>query len=134
MYSHLQDREPLEGPVPHLDARLCMLLSIVPLTILRVVKEEEGGLSATDNDTFSNTTGGCEHVMMGSMQGSRRRGLVLSLQLLGKFSSLLSPPSSVVVAANMAAAKAATFISNIKKGNNSLGGDNHSTTSIKAGN
>ncbi|RWW46877.1 hypothetical protein BHE74_00047171 [Ensete ventricosum] len=35
-----RDREPLEGPIPHLDARLCMLLSIVPLAIVAVVKEE----------------------------------------------------------------------------------------------
>ena len=126
----LQDREPLEGPVPHLDARLCMLLSIVPLAILSVVKEEEEMLSVTNS---GNKTAGCEQVMTGNMQGSRRHGLVLSLQLLGTFSGLLSPPSSVVIAANMAAEKAATFISNMKKGSDSLSGDNHSAASAKAG-
>ncbi|RRT49121.1 hypothetical protein B296_00030998 [Ensete ventricosum] len=35
-----RDREPIEGPIPHLDARLCMLLSIVPLAVAAVVKEE----------------------------------------------------------------------------------------------
>lgn len=129
----LQDRQPLEGPVPHLDARLCMLLSIVPLAIVRVVKEEEEVLSATNSEIASSKNAGCEQGMTGNMQGSRRHGLVLSLQLLGNFSSLLSPPSSVVVAANMAAIKAATFISNMKKVNDGFDANSHPIASSKAG-
>nr|POE44886.1 mediator of rna polymerase ii transcription subunit 33a [Quercus suber] len=31
------ERDPLEGPIPHLEARLCVLLSIVPLAIANVL-------------------------------------------------------------------------------------------------
>lgn len=36
----LQERDPLEGPVPHLESRLCALLSITPLAIARVLEDE----------------------------------------------------------------------------------------------
>ena len=44
---------------------------------------------------------------------TRRKDLVSSLQILGDYQSLLTPPQSVVSAANMAAAKAMMFVSGI---------------------
>nr|XP_023904924.1 mediator of RNA polymerase II transcription subunit 33A-like [Quercus suber] len=34
-----RERDPLEGPIPHLEARLCVLLSIVPLAIANVLQD-----------------------------------------------------------------------------------------------
>ncbi|KAJ6790672.1 Uncharacterized protein M6B38_247475 [Iris pallida] len=127
-----RDRDPIEGPLPHIDARLCMLLSVVPLAIVLIVKEEDEMPSPANGGILGNKATGSEHRIGGNIYGSRRHGLVSSLQLLGQFSALLSPPPSVVVAANTAATKAATFISNIKKGRGNLGGDNCNNTSVKA--
>jgi len=92
-------REPLEGPIPHLDARLCMLLALIPLSVAAILKEE--------SDMF-----GAE----GSKILPRRQGLISSLQDLIQYSGLLVPPSSVVNAANSAASKAAIFKSNYNAG------------------
>ncbi|CAN6206494.1 unnamed protein product [Urochloa humidicola] len=92
-------REPLEGPIPHLDARLCMLLALIPLSVAAILKEE--------SDMF-----GAE----GSKILPRRQGLISSLQDLIQYSGLLVPPSSVVNAANAAASKAAIFKANYKAG------------------
>jgi len=40
-----QERDPLEGPVPHLDTRLSILLSITPLAIMKIIEEEERTLN-----------------------------------------------------------------------------------------
>lgn len=123
----------MEGPVPHLDARLCALLSITPLTIVRVV-EEDGELSSVRSSGGpGNVVTGYNHGMEGNEYSSRRRGLIAALQILGQFSGLLVPPASVVAAANSAAARAATFISSFKNGNDSFKGVNHGDTSVKAG-
>ncbi|KAJ6839217.1 uncharacterized protein M6B38_316745 [Iris pallida] len=127
-----RDREPIEGPIPHIDARLCMLLSVVPLAIVHIVKEEDEMPSPANGGILGNEATGSEHGIGRNIYGSRGHGLVSSLQLLGHFSSLLSPPPSVVVAANIAAAKAATFIFNIQKGRGNLVGDNSNSTSVKA--
>ncbi|CAN6176678.1 unnamed protein product [Urochloa humidicola] len=92
-------REPLEGPIPHLDARLCMLLALIPLSIAAILKEE--------SDMF-----GAE----GSKILPRRQGLITSLQDLIQYSGLLVVPSSVVNAANAAASKAVIFKANYKAG------------------
>ncbi|KAF8656551.1 hypothetical protein HU200_060610 [Digitaria exilis] len=92
-------REPLEGPIPHLDARLCMLLALIPLSVTAILKEE--------SDMF-----GAE----GSRILPRRQGLISSLQDLIQYSGLLVPPSSVVNAANAAASKAAIFKANYNAG------------------
>ncbi|KAF3320361.1 mediator of RNA polymerase II transcription subunit 33A-like protein [Carex littledalei] len=82
---HVQrGRDQVEGPVPHLDARLSILLAIVPLSIVPLVN----------------------NVLI------RRLGLVTSLQVLGQFSALLTPHPVFVTLANEAATKAAVFISN----------------------
>ncbi|KAK1264927.1 Mediator of RNA polymerase II transcription subunit 33A [Acorus gramineus] len=62
----------------------------------------------------------------------RRRGLISSLQVLGQFSSLLSPPASVAAAANAAAVKAAAFVSNLKKGTDGYNSVLQNEVSFKA--
>nr|XP_010921239.1 mediator of RNA polymerase II transcription subunit 33A isoform X2 [Elaeis guineensis] len=123
-----RDREPQEGPLPHLDARLCMLLSIVPLAIVSLVKEEYEMPSLMNNGM----TRSCMKETEGNNFASRKHGLISSLQVLGQFSGLLSPPPSVVNAANSAASKAATFISNLKTGSGNLGVPNRNDSSVKA--
>ncbi|XP_066398304.1 mediator of RNA polymerase II transcription subunit 33A-like [Miscanthus floridulus] len=92
-------REPLEGPIPHLDARLCMLLSLIPLAVAEILQEESDMLGAEGNKILP-----------------QRQGLISSLQDLIQYSGLLVPPSSVVNAANAAASKAAIFKANYKTG------------------
>ncbi|XP_052161904.1 mediator of RNA polymerase II transcription subunit 33A-like [Oryza glaberrima] len=106
-------REPLEGPIPHLDSRLCMLLALIPLSIGAILKEE------TD-----------VHGAQGSKSLPKTSGLVSSLQDLIQYSGLLVPPSSVVNAANAAASKAAAFKANYKSGGGNPGmmGQNDSST------
>ncbi|KAJ1695236.1 hypothetical protein LUZ63_011934 [Rhynchospora breviuscula] len=89
-------REPVSGPVPHLDSRLCLLLSIVPLTIAILLKEESDAVYGIDSDS------------------TMKQGLVACLQSLMQFTGLLSPPEPVIEAANNAATKAAVFVSKNK--------------------
>ncbi|OUZ99643.1 hypothetical protein BVC80_9061g76 [Macleaya cordata] len=130
-----RERDPLEGPFPHLDPRLCVLLSITPLAIVRVVEDAgEMPLSSLQGGSGSGNTGAAfEQGIDGRGQASRRQGLISSLRILGQFSGLLSPPSSVVISANNAAAKAANFISNFKNGSDSFGGSIRGDTHGKAG-
>ncbi|KAJ1690345.1 hypothetical protein LUZ63_014500 [Rhynchospora breviuscula] len=79
-------RDQVEGPIPDLDARLSILLAIVPLSIVPLVNNVR----------------------------IRRLGLVTSLQLLGQFSALLTPHPAFVTLANEAATKAAVVISGMK--------------------
>ncbi|XP_050235406.1 mediator of RNA polymerase II transcription subunit 33A-like [Mercurialis annua] len=111
-----RERAPVEGPIPHVDSRLCILLTIVPLAIAYIL-EDEAMLCKVD----------------GNAQSSRKHGLISSLQILGGFSSLLCPPPYVIGAANVAALKAASFISKSKNANNGLGGGNHFDPSVNAG-
>lgn len=120
----LQDRNRWEGPEPHLEARLSMLLSIVPSAIVPVILDEKE-LPYPNN--------GYEHGMGRDKYPSRRQGLVFALQVLGQFSALLSPPAPVVTAANNAASRAATFISKFKSGCGNLTAVSHNNSSIKAG-
>ncbi|KAK3018232.1 hypothetical protein RJ639_002766 [Escallonia herrerae] len=105
------ERDPLEGPIPHLEARLCVLLSIVPLAIAHVVEDNSTFfapiLSEGMESRYKETglgKGGIGH-------SSRKQGLIISLQLLGRYPALLYPPASAVSSANDAAAKAINFIS-----------------------
>lgn len=86
--------------MPHLDTRLCMLLSITTLVIADLVEEEEGIPTAE----FKNETG-CKNKV--------REDLIFSLQKLHDYQTLLTPPTSVVPAANQAAAKAMMILSGI---------------------
>ncbi|KAJ0235732.1 Mediator of RNA polymerase II transcription subunit 33A [Hirschfeldia incana] len=84
-----RERDPIEGPIPRLDTRLCMSLCIVPLVVANLIEEGEN-----------------EFVME-----KLRDDLVTSLQVLGEFPGLLAPPQCVVSAANKAATKAIIFLS-----------------------
>ncbi|XP_073030533.1 mediator of RNA polymerase II transcription subunit 33A-like isoform X1 [Primulina eburnea] len=102
-----RERDPIEGPVPRLNTRLCMLLSVTTLVVADLVEEEE---SVATNESNSG---------MGRKQQvskKRRTDLVLSLQNLRNYQSLLAPPESVIPAANQAAAKAMLFVSGINVG------------------
>ncbi|PWZ38467.1 Mediator of RNA polymerase II transcription subunit 33B [Zea mays] len=103
-----REREPIEGPVPHLDTRLCMLLSITTLAIADIIMEA---------DSLCNETELNSHVNEKKAIGNLRNELMLSLQILGDYESLLVPPSCVIPAANQAATKAAMFISGISINN-----------------
>ncbi|XP_024528036.1 mediator of RNA polymerase II transcription subunit 33A [Selaginella moellendorffii] len=96
-----REREHVEGPRPHVDSRLCMLLSIVPLASAAVIEEEENSQQYNVSRVDDNERG-------------RRAGFVSSLQVLGQFEGLLCPPPIAVPAANQAAMKASAFVAGIK--------------------
>ncbi|CAI8612987.1 unnamed protein product [Vicia faba] len=102
-----RERDPPEGPIPHLEARLCMLLSIVPLAIVNVLRDDSEHNSSTAPVLLKS-----EYKYETTSNGSMKLGLVSSVQVLGHFSGLLCPPALVVDAANQAARKAASFIYN----------------------
>jgi len=60
--------------------------------------------------------GSTNHWKENFFSGKRRIDLVSSLQLLGDYQTLLSPPQSVVSSANQAVAKAMLFVSGINVG------------------
>ncbi|XP_031261949.1 mediator of RNA polymerase II transcription subunit 33A-like isoform X1 [Pistacia vera] len=108
-----RERDPPEGPVPHLEARLCMLLSIVPLAIADVLAEES---KLQFSKVKGVATPGCTETGFGRGLGGQclasiKEELISSLQVLENFTGLLCPPASAVGEANNAAAKAARFIS-----------------------
>ncbi|KAJ7961023.1 Mediator of RNA polymerase II transcription subunit 33A-like [Quillaja saponaria] len=130
-----RESDPPEGPIPHLEARLCVLLSVVPLAITNVLEDESKCLSASLQGYimygYINTGTGYGHSIAGKGHGLRKYGLFSSLQSLGQFSALLCPPASVVGAANSAATKPATFISKSKNEKDGSGTDTQSNASIK---
>ncbi|EPS68585.1 hypothetical protein M569_06182 [Genlisea aurea] len=83
------ERDPIEGPVPRLDTRLSMLLSITTLVVADLIEEQENDDRILDD-------------------------LISSLRKLQDYQSLLTPPKSVTSAANLAAIKATTFVSATK--------------------
>ncbi|XP_076898810.1 mediator of RNA polymerase II transcription subunit 33A-like [Bidens hawaiensis] len=94
-----RERDPIEGPMPRLDTRLCMLLSVTTLVVSDLIEDEES-MSHNNNN-----------------KENRRMELVSSLQSLGDYQSLLTPPQSVIPDANQAAARALMIISGINAGN-----------------
>ena len=90
--------------MPRLDTRLSMLLSITTLIVADLVGEEES--AAMDEIGYGF---GAEH----HVPGKRRKDLIFSLQNLQDYQSLLTPPQSVILSANQAAAKAMLFVSGI---------------------
>lgn len=105
-----REREPIEGPIPRLDARLCILLSITTLVVADLIAEDE------NMPIDESECGSTNHWKENKLSGKRRIDLVSSLQLLGDYQTLLSPPQSVVSAANQAVAKAMLFVSGINVG------------------
>ncbi|KAL3812720.1 hypothetical protein ACJIZ3_013988 [Penstemon smallii] len=102
-----RERDPIEGPVPHLDTRLCMLLSVTTLVIADLVEEEE---SVSTNEFEYGL--GCKS----RVSEKRRMDLIFSLQNLHDYQSLLTAPQSVIPAANQAATKAMLIVSGINVG------------------
>ncbi|XAR61234.1 hypothetical protein NMG60_11034880 [Bertholletia excelsa] len=111
-----RERDPSEGPVPRLDTCLCLLLSVSILAILNVIDEEETALN-NDGECSATSQRDERHV-----SGKRRKELVSSLQQLGDYEGLLTPPLSVTSVANQAAAKAMAFLSGATIGNGYLDG------------
>ncbi|KAK9281726.1 hypothetical protein L1049_004630 [Liquidambar formosana] len=105
-----RERDPSEGPVPRLDTCLCMLLSITTLAIVNIIEEEESSL--IDETERSPTNQRKEK----QVAGKRRKDLISSLQLLGDYEGLLTPPQAVISVANQAAAKAMISISGLSVG------------------
>ncbi|KAJ6771031.1 MEDIATOR OF RNA polymerase II TRANSCRIPTION SUBUNIT 33A [Salix koriyanagi] len=105
-----RERDSIEGPIPRLDACLCILLSITTLVVADLIDEEEN--ARIDESVCGSTN----HWKEKKLSGKRRNDLVSSLQLLGDYQTLLSPPHSAVSAANQAAAKAMLFVSGIDVG------------------
>ncbi|XP_016647568.1 PREDICTED: mediator of RNA polymerase II transcription subunit 33A [Prunus mume] len=103
-----RERDPLESPMPHLDSRLCMLLSVTPLVVAGLIEEDESGQVDKKEHSF------VSHWRKQKVTGKSRDDLVSSLQMLGNFIGLLAPPRSAVSAANQAAVKAMFFISGAK--------------------
>ncbi|CAN4113485.1 unnamed protein product [Withania somnifera] len=101
-----RERDPIEGPVPRLDTRLCMLFSIITLVIADLIEEEES--EACDKIESS-----INKHMKKKVEGTRRGDVVSCLRNLGDYQSLLTPPQAVTTAANQAAAKAMMFRSGI---------------------
>ncbi|XP_069155121.1 mediator of RNA polymerase II transcription subunit 33A-like isoform X2 [Solanum lycopersicum] len=97
-----RERDPSEGPVPRLDTCLCLLLSITPLAITNIIKEEENASSTSDQRTEAT--------------GKHRQALVSSLQQLHDYEGLLTPPLPAIPLANQAALKAMMFLSGISEG------------------
>jgi len=84
-----------------------MLLTIITLVAADLVEEEE---SAPIDETSYNDSALCKEK---PAPGTRRRDLASSLQSLGDYPSLLTPPQSVISIANQAAAKALMYTSGI---------------------
>ncbi|KAF5787780.1 putative mediator of RNA polymerase II transcription subunit 33A/B [Helianthus annuus] len=117
-----RERDPIEGPMPRLDTRLCMLLSITTLVVSDLIEDEE---SLSQNNINCQTTQTCKE--------NRRMELVSSLQSLGDYQSLLTPPQAVIAAANQAAARAVMIISGNNVGSSAYF-DLVNTKDIAAGN
>lgn len=111
-----KERDPSEGPVPRLDTCLCLLLSITPLAIVNIIEEEENFLM-DDIEHCSADLKKCKKV-----SGELRNDLVSSVQQLGDYEGLLTPPGSVSSVANQAATKAMMFLSGISVGSGYLDG------------
>ncbi|KAI4301291.1 hypothetical protein L6164_034583 [Bauhinia variegata] len=109
-----RERDPREGPVPRLDTCMCILLCITTLAVTGIIEEEEGELMEEAECSPTNQRKDKQAM------GKRRGELVTSLQLLGDYAGLLTPPQSVSLAANQAAAKAILFVSGHAVGNGYL--------------
>lgn len=104
----------MEGPKPHIESRLCMLLSLVPLACVIVIDEEEKAMSSSGGNSrgdIISTSNGDEKDK--SRQGTRRAALASSLQALGQFEALLYTPQIAVAAANQAAQSIASILANV---------------------
>lgn len=88
-----------------------MLLSITTLAVTIIIEEEEGELTEEEECSPSKIRDDKQS------SGECRKGLITSLQMLGEYECLLTPPQSVIAVANQAAAKAVMFISGVAVSN-----------------
>lgn len=88
-----------------------MLLSITTLAITNIIEEEESELLEETEHGSTNQRTEKQAI------GQSRKDLITSLQLLGDYDGLLTPPQYVSSAANQAAAKAAMFVSGLTVNN-----------------
>ncbi|KAK7336724.1 hypothetical protein VNO77_17270 [Canavalia gladiata] len=100
-----RERDSKEGPIPRLDTCMCMLLSITTLVVAHIIEEEEDKLIEEADQSPTSQEKDKQ------APGKYRRELITSLQLLGDYESLLTPPQPVLMEANQAAAKAIMFLS-----------------------
>ncbi|KAL3572485.1 hypothetical protein D5086_026389 [Populus alba] len=100
-----RERNTSEGLMPRVDTSLSMLLSITTLVVTNLIEEEESELI---DETQQNPANQRKEKL-----GKLQKGLITSLQLLGDYEGLLTPPQSVSSIANQAAAKATMFISGL---------------------
>ena len=89
-------------------------MSVTTLAIFDIIGEEETALN-NEAECTTNFQRKEKHV-----SGKRRRDLVASLQQLGDFEDLLTPPVPVISVANQAAAKAMVFLSGLTVGSGSF--------------
>lgn len=98
-----QVRDNKEGPSTHVESRLCMLLSILPIAVGIVIEDEEKGqLQHSENVSGEDKER--------KVVGGRRAALETCVQVLGQFESLVAPPAVAVNAANQVAAKVSGFV------------------------
>ncbi|XP_061341383.1 mediator of RNA polymerase II transcription subunit 33A-like [Gastrolobium bilobum] len=109
-----RERDSKESPIPRFDTCMCMLLSITTLVVTQIIEEEEGELieEAEHRPTYQ----GKDNQAL----GKRREELITSLQLLGDYEFLLTPPQPVLMEANQAAAKAIMLLSGNPVGSGDL--------------
>ncbi|MED6181148.1 hypothetical protein PIB30_016904 [Stylosanthes scabra] len=100
-----RERDSIGVPVPRLHTCMCMLLSIITLVVAHIIDEEESELIEEAECSPVNIRK--EKPALGKCRGE----LVTSLQLLGDYQFLLTPPHSFLLEANQAAAKAIIFLS-----------------------
>jgi len=114
-----REQNPIEGPIPHIDSRLCILLSITPLVVTSIIEEEEKSLQAAENNANTNNH---EKEKKVAVLGTRRAALLSSLKILGQFDGLLLPHQSVASVANQAAIKEASLVGSINTGSGTYSG------------
>lgn len=114
MFGSVQERNSSEGPVPRLDTCLCMLLSIATLAVVNILEEDITSTKEAERNS--------PKIKDIEPEGKLRQELVFSLQQLGDFEALLTPPPPLSSLANQAAAKAMMFLSGFTVGSGYLDG------------
>ena len=56
-----RERDPIEGPIFHLDSWLCILISITPLAIVSIIEEEERRLKDSNDNALGNNSNTHNH-------------------------------------------------------------------------
>lgn len=93
---------------------MCLLLSITTHVVANIIEEEESELIEEAE------RGPTNQGKIKQIRGKRRGELITSLQLLGNSQCLLTPPQTVLMEANQAAAKATKFVSQNPMGSGHL--------------